>query len=134
MRVPITYGQSDLKEAYPIFKGGTMIGDGLRYYFNLPKGAERFTLGYRGRSWPLRTRLFAPSGECVGLDTWIGSNDITAPVRRLSASAEKGREGWSFSVSGYGQAGLMEFSVQPKEAQRPLYFSLGRDKLFSPSQ
>jgi len=44
------------------------------------------------------------------------------------------REGWSFSVSGYGQASLLECRLEPAAAQRPVYISLGKDKLFAPGR
>ena len=131
-RVPITYGQADMKEVYPIFGRGTIIGGGFRCYFNLPPGTKRFELGYKGRAWPLRMELFAPSGERVAEDTWIASNSVYANIRWLGASAEQGTEGWSFATSGYGPGGLAEFRIEPQEAQQPLYFSLGKEKLFSP--
>jgi len=131
-RVPITYGQDDMKEVYPIFGGGTVIGGGFRCYFNLPPGAKRFELGYKGRAWPLRMELFAPSGQRVAEDTWISSNSVYANTRWLGASAELGIEGWSFATSGYGPGGLTDFKIEPQDAQQPLYFSLGKQKLFSP--
>ena len=134
VKVPLSYGQRGLQEVYPLFGTGTVVGDGLRCWFNLPTGAESFSLGYKGRAWPLRAELFAPDGERVGVDTWISSNDPYVAVRWLDGSAAKGREGWSFSTTGYGPGGLLEFRAEPAAAQRPFFFSLDRDKLFSPKQ
>jgi len=132
VRIPITYGQSDIKEVYPIFREGTWVGDGFRYYFNLPEGAERFTIGYRGRLWPLKVELFDPSGECVVSDIWISSNAPRFPIRTLNTTVRKEWAGWSFSVTGYGQGCLRAFHVQPLKAVRPFYFSVSRQKLFMP--
>jgi len=126
VRAPVTYRQADMKEVYPIFGGG------FRCYFNLPPGAKRFELGYKGRAWPLRMELFAPSGQRVAEDTWISSNSVYANIRWLGASRELGIEGWSFATSGYGPGGLTDFKIEPQDAQQPLYFSLGKEKLFSP--
>ena len=134
VRVPVTYGRSDLGEVYPLFSGGTVVDGGMRCYFNVPDGAERFTLGYKGRAWPLRAELFAPNGERAAEDTWISSNDPYVLVRRLDGSTtDAGHEGWAFSITGYGPGGLQTFEVQPTTAQRPFFFSLDRSKLFTPS-
>jgi hypothetical protein len=135
VRVPVTYGQADLREVYPLCNGSTTIGDGFRYYFTVPAGATGFTFEYTGRAWPLRARLFAPTGECIVEDTWIGSNDLHHPSRRVGASVGRcGYEGWSFSVSGYGQARLLECRLEPATAHSPVYFSLGKNKLFAPGK
>jgi hypothetical protein len=135
VRVPISYGMRGLREVYPVFGGGTMVGDGFRYFFSLPDDATDFTIRYQGRAWPLRMQVYAPSGACVAEDTWIGSNTLHSIVRQLRVSPEdSGHEGWSFRVSGYGQAGLLGFDIEPASAQRPLFFALGADRLFIPSR
>ncbi len=95
-----------MKEVYPIFKEATWVGDGFRYYFDVPEKADSFELGYKGRSWPLKVKLFDPAGRQVACDAWVGSNEPSCPMHWLGASAADlgggGSRGWSFAVSGNG--------------------------------
>ncbi|MEA3403534.1 MAG: hypothetical protein U9R79_19990 [Armatimonadota bacterium] len=128
--VPISKGQPDLREAYPIFAEGTWVGDGFPYFFDLPEGTEAFTLTYKGRSWPLEVEVLDPSGEVVSRDVWIGSNDLSPRSQRVSVDGRP-REGWSFRVFGYGQACILGFEAAPVAEGHELLFAPGTDKLLT---
>jgi hypothetical protein len=130
--VPITEAESPLKEVYPIFPEGTWIGDGYRFFFDLPAGAREFTMGYRGRSWPLQFAIYDPTAEVVSSDVWIGSNDLAERSQRVIVEGKE-PTGWSFSVNGYGQACLTGFHASPEPEDHRLYFATSPEKLFPPS-
>ena len=130
--VPITEAQLPLKEVYPIFPEGTWVGDGFRFFFDLPVGAREFTMRYRGRSWPLQFDIYAATGEVVSSDVWIGSNDLSERSQRVMTQGKE-PTGWSFSVYGYGQACLTGFRVSPGPEDHRLYFATDPEKLFPPS-
>lgn len=120
--VPMTADQPNLREAYGIFPEGTWLGDGFRYFFNVPDETDAFTLRYRGRSWPLEFEVLAPSGEVVSRDVWIGSNDLTERAQQVNLG-DRPREGWSFRCFGYGQVNVLGFETAPASEQ-PAMFSL----------
>ena len=134
VRVPITYGQSELKEVYPIFRDGTWIGGGFPYYFTIPEAADSLSLCYTGRAWPLEFSIFDPDGRRTVQDIWIGSNSPSLEPRLLTATVGKNkRDGWSFRVVGYGMACLRQADPSPKQDGFVFYFAAARDKLFSPA-
>jgi len=132
--VPITHGQAGVKEVYPIFREGTWIGGGFKWYFGVPEGAKEFALRYQGRAWPLRFQVRDPGANVVAEDIWIGSNDLGG-IRTLSRTLGNApREGWTFSVVGYGQCNLLGFTTQPRLKGLPFYFGASREKLFTPAR
>jgi len=130
--VPITEAQPELKEVYPIFPAGTWIGDGFRFFFDLPADAHEFVMRYKGRSWPLEFNIHDPAGEVASTDVWIGSTDLSERSQRVRLQGRR-PTGWSFSVSGYGQACLTGFDASPAPDGHRLYFATGPEKLFAPS-
>ena len=131
--VPITLGQDGLKEVYPNVPRAMNVGNGFRCWFDVPEGAKSFRLGYQGRSWPLRMDIFDPAGNVAATDTWVGSDDPLIPPRWLECAADA-RQGWSFSLSGYGLGGIWDLEIPGRGALKPFYFSAARDKLFAPTQ
>jgi len=129
--VPIAADQPDLGEVYPIFREGTWVGDGFRFYFDLPAGTEQFALRYKGRSWPLQINIHDPRGEIVSTDTWIGSTDLNERSQRVSVDG-RGPTGWSFTVNGYGQACVTGFEVSPAVEGHQFHFAVSPRKLFVP--
>lgn len=131
--VPITPDGHGFGELYPILPHGTTVGNGFRFYFRPPKDIQRFIFKYKGRAWPVKFEVFAPSGESAATDIWIGSNDLWGPSRTLEVSYSKGGEGvWSFSIIGYGQARLDQFVISPPKENYTFYFSTSPDRLFTP--
>lgn len=122
--VPVALDRPGVTEAYPVFSRGTWVGDGFRYYFDLPDGAEEFTLRYQGRSWPLEVNIHDPSGEVVSSDIWIGSNDLTERAQRVRVG-ERGTTGWSFAVIGYGQAAITGLEASPMPEDYEFLFAPG---------
>lgn len=131
VNVPITDGDATLQEVYPIFADGTCVGDGFRWFFGVPDGAERFTLRYKGRSWPLQFDVQNPAGQVVSSDVWIGSNDLTERSQTVAVGDAR-REGWTFVVYGYGQACLLGLDASPAPADQLFYFAASAPKLFAP--
>lgn len=132
--LPLSRGMEGIKEVYPIFPQGVVIGGKPPIRFNVPRGAERFRLVYQGRAWPLKAELFDPDGAQVGEDVWIGSNRMGTPPRKMGAEVGGRREGWTFMVTGYGMCTLLGFEVEPAEAAQPLHFSFDKAKLFDPAR
>jgi hypothetical protein len=130
--MPMTADQPGLQEVYPIFREGITIGNGYRYYFNLPVKSTSVTMRYKGRSWPLQFDIYAPDGTLAARDTWIGSNDLYGGPRRLRADVkDKPLEGWSIAIAGYGQAQLEDVSFVP-DTQARFHFAAQKEKLFVP--
>lgn len=133
---PTSDGVEGMREVYPVFDGGMALGDGLRWHFDLPEGAERVMLGYRGRAAPARVVLFGPGGERVAEDTWIGGNALdSGGLRHLSgAVGGRDRRGWSFAFWGTASPALHEMTFSPEGgAGRTPHFALGPERLFEPA-
>ena len=128
--VPMSAGNDSLREVYPIVPAGTWVGEGFRYWFNLPEGTQQFSAGYRGRSWPLQFDFYDPSGDRVSSDVWIGSNDLSDRAQQVGVG-DADTSGWSFRVNGYGQVQLNGIEAAPGNGQ-PVYFAASEDKLFMP--
>ena len=129
--VPVTSADAPVREVYPIFRDGTWVGEGFRWFFAVPEDARDFTLRYKGRSWPLQVDLQDPAGQVVSRDVWIGSNDLNERSQRV-AVGDAGATGWSFAVYGYGQACLLGFDASPAPADQSFYFAASAQKLFRP--
>ena len=133
LMLPITYGQPDVKEVYPVLREGSWIGEGFRYYFAIPEGAKTMALRYQGRAWPIEFEVFDPSGRSAGRDVWIGWSTPYVDVRSLRVTPGEGpRSGWSLRFTCYGMGNLLNAELDPPRKDYTLYFAASPEKFFEP--
>jgi len=131
VRVPVTEGQDDLKEAYAT-STCRALSPGGRFYFRVPGNAEQMTFRFRstGGGAPTRLTILDSEGKVRAEDFWMGEDATQREVKFSIAGA--GGAVWSFGIVGGERIDPGVRSLDPPRRGYDLHYATSPDKLFIP--